>query len=152
METRIKRLAVEAAREDLQNRTLARLKGDFARLIYLASTRDYTTGRYQHDGLAQEFSQDAAGTALTTCHLEIFKSLAMSSLEDLVDELEVYVRCNHVEMADLVRTWEKLQPYRITAPLDCEPMTAELFKSNVTVALAILRSRLLPRNRDPQAA
>jgi hypothetical protein len=152
METRIKRMAVEAARADLQNRTLAKLKGDFARLIYLASTRDYATGRYQHDGLANEFSQDAAAAALTTCHQEIFKSLGTSSLENLVEELEVYACCNQIEITELISTWEKLQPYRITAPLDCDPLTAELFKSNVTVALAILRSRLLPRNRDPQAA
>ncbi len=145
-------MAVEAAREDLRNRTLAKLKGDLARLIYLASTRDYTTGQYQHDGLAHEFSPDAAAAALTACHLEIFKSLAASSLEDLVEELEVYARCNQVEMAELIGTWEKLQPYRITPPLDCDPMTAEFFASNVTVALAILRSRLLPRDRHPGAA
>jgi len=152
METSIKRMAVEAAHADLQNRTLAKLKGDFARLIYLTSTRDYTTGRYQHDGLANEFSQDAAAAALTACHQEIFRSLATSSLEDLVDELEVYVRCNHVEMTELISTWEKLQPYRITPPLHCDPLAAELFTSNVTVALAILRSRLLPRDRHPQGA
>jgi len=151
METSIKRMAVEAARADLQNRTLAKLKGDFAWLIYLASTRDYTTGRYQHDGLANEFSQDAAA-ALTTCHQEIFKSLGTSSLEKLVEELEVYVRCNRIEMTELISTWEQLQPYRITPPLHCDPLTAELFTSNVTVALAILRSRLLLRNRHPQGA
>lgn len=152
MDARVKRMPVEAAREDLHNRTLAKLKGDFARLIYLASTRDYSTGQYQHDGLAHEFSQDAAAAALTACHQEIFKSLATSSLEDLVEELEVYARCNQIEMTELISTWEKLQPYRITPPLQCDPMTTELFASNVTVALAILRTRLLPRDRHPQGA
>ncbi|MBZ5701692.1 MAG: hypothetical protein LAN84_07570 [Acidobacteriia bacterium] len=152
METRITPMAVETAREDLQNRTLAKLKGNFARLIYLASTRDYTTGRYQHDGLANEFSPDAAAAALTACHQEIFQSLATSSLEDLVEDLEVYARCNQIEMSELIGTWEKLQPYRITPPMNCGPLTAELFTSNVTVALAILRSRLLPRERHPQDA
>jgi hypothetical protein len=152
MDARVKRMVVEAAREDLQSRTLAKLKGDFARLIYLASTRDYTTGQYHHDGLADEFSQDAAAAALTICHQEVFKSLGKSSLEDLVEELEVYARCNQIEMTELISTWQKLQPYRITPPLNCDPMTAELFTSNVTVALAILRSRLLPRDRHPQGA
>lgn len=152
MGARVKRMAVEAAHEDLLNRSLAKLKGDFARLIYLASTRDYSTGRYQHDGLANEFSQDVAAAALMSCHHEIFKSLATSSLEELVEELEVYARCNHLEMTELIRTWETLHPYRITPPLDCDPMTAELFASNVTVALAILRSRLLDRDRHLQDA
>ena len=149
MESRVKRVDVEAARVDLQNRTLAKLKGEFARLIYLASTRDYTTGQYQHDGLAKEFSREAATAALKSCHEEIFRTLGKSSLEDMVEELEVYACANQIEMAELIRTWENLQPYRIARPLECDPVTAELFASNVTVALTILRSRCLREGPRP---
>src|SRR6266404_4882280 len=51
MSGQLRRMDVEAAREDLNNRTLARIGLEFGRLIYLASTRDYNTGRYYHDGL-----------------------------------------------------------------------------------------------------
>jgi hypothetical protein len=69
-----------------------------------------------------------------------------------VEKLEVCARCNQIEMTELIGTWEKLQLCRITPPMHCDPLTAELFASNVTVALAILRSRLLPRDRHPQGA
>jgi hypothetical protein len=146
MEARIERVAVEA-RHDLRIRTLAKLKGNFARLIYLASTRDYTTGQYQHDGLAREFSHEAATAALKTCHEEVFITLGKNSLEEMVEELEVYASANRIEMGDLIRTWENLQPYRIARPLECDPLMAELFVSNVSIALAILRSRLRRRPR-----
>ena len=45
---------------DLTNRTLSRLPGDFSRLVYLASSRDYNTGQYYHDGLAFHFSESVA--------------------------------------------------------------------------------------------
>src|SRR5436190_1559634 len=54
---------VEDALRDLRNRTLAKLDGDLARLVYLASTRDYNTGRYAHDGLSFRFSESVAETA-----------------------------------------------------------------------------------------
>jgi len=37
---------IEPAVTDLRNRTLSRLQGDFSRLVYLASSRDYNTGQY----------------------------------------------------------------------------------------------------------
>jgi hypothetical protein len=70
MESKLKRMDVEAAKEDLKNRTLAKLGCDFARLIYLSSLRDFSTGEYYHHGLAQSFSEAAATAAMTACHEE----------------------------------------------------------------------------------
>ena len=63
-------IVFEEAVRDLQNRTLDRLDGDFAKLVYLASTRDYNTGRYAHDGLSFRFSEPVAERVLAAAHRE----------------------------------------------------------------------------------
>ena len=64
MSNQVKRVSVEEAIEDLQNHTLEGISGSIARLVYLASTRDYNSGRYYHDGLAFRFTEEVAQTAL----------------------------------------------------------------------------------------
>jgi hypothetical protein len=142
----------EAAREDLQNRTLSKISGDFARLVYLASTRDYNTGEYRHEGLARQFSERAARNALASCHRELFERLVQCSVRELVERLEAYARSAHLPCSDLVRAWEKLEPYRVTLPLDCGPLAAKVFASNVRTALAVLDFRQARHPQDPQFA
>ncbi len=137
----VKQMNVEAAAEDLQNRTLAQIPGELARLVYLASTRDYNTGRYYHDGLAFRFTEEVAASALAVCHRETFRRLALSSLEEVVQQLESFLRVALVPPTAILEVWKKLEPYRVAIPLDCDPLLAELFFSNIRIALAILETR-----------
>ncbi len=139
MRVEIKRMDVEEAIEDVRSRTLLGIPGDLGRLVYLASTRDYNTGRYYHEGLASQFSEEVAAAALAACHQEIFKQLASSSLEDLVKQLEIYLRSTRARSLEVLGAWQKLEPYRITIPLACDQLSAEFFFSNVKIALAILQ-------------
>jgi len=147
MGAHIKRVEVEEAIQDIQNRTLAGISGDVGRLICLASTRDYNTGKYHHEGLASNFSEEVAGAALAACHLEVFRQLTLSSLEDLAGQLERYVLSSCAHPTEVIEAWEKLEPYRVTIPMECDPLSAEIFFSNIRIALAILRSR---REHGPQ--
>ena len=136
-----KLVPVQAAYEDLLQRSLSKLPGDLARLVYLASTRDYNTGTYHHDGLADRFRQDAATKALEIAHRQVFYRLSAYSLEELVKELELYLNSSHESPAEVLRTWQKLEPYRVAIPVEVNPAVARLFLSNVKLALAVWRFR-----------
>jgi len=132
------RAAVEGAYDDLLRRSLSKIKGDLARLIYVASTRDYNTGKYRHDGLAARFQAEIAGQALEMAHREIFHRLAECSLRELVGEVEIYVSSSRQSREEILEVWQKLEPYRVALPVDVNVAAAQLFVSNVKLALAIL--------------
>ena len=141
MSAAVKLMPVQVAYDDLLNRTLARIPCDLGRLIYLASTRDYNTGNYYHEGLANRFSPEVARKALEIAHRQAFYKLSAFSLEDLVSDLEVYLRSTRENPEDFLRTWQKLEPYRISMPTEANLTVARLFTSNIKLALAVLRFR-----------
>jgi hypothetical protein len=134
-------VTVEEAYDDLLRRSLSKIDGDLARLIYLASTRDYNTGKYHHDGLAARFHREIAGQALEFAHREIFCRIAACSLEELVGQVEVYVSSSQQGRDEVLQVWQKLEPYRVALPVDVNVAVAQLFVSNIKLALAILRQR-----------
>jgi|SRR5919108_47080 hypothetical protein len=152
MHGELKHEDVEAARRDFVERNLSKMRGDFARLVYLASMRNYNTGEYHHDGLACVFSESVAERAIAVCHRDVFRKVVLCSLRELVEQLEVYASSNTPGCYELVRIWEKLQPYRAIVPLECSALTARFFVSNVRTALAILQSRQLRAHREPRSA
>lgn len=137
-----RKMAVGDAADDLRRRTLSNIRGPFDRLIYLASLRDYNTGLYYHEGLAGRFSQDVACEALADCHREVFRELLAASLEELVEHLEAYMDSTHTARGDFIAAWQGLEPYRVAVPVETDPVSGELFFSNLKVALAVLQSRL----------
>jgi hypothetical protein len=132
---------VEQVYADLLRRSLSRLPGDLARLIYLASTRDYNTGNYRHDGLAARFREDLAGAALELAHRHIFLQLAALSLKELVQQLELYLQNSPQNRQELLRVWQKLEPYRVALPLNVNVVLGHLLVSNLRLALAIVQHR-----------
>jgi hypothetical protein len=144
MNATVKLLPVQAAYDDLLQRSLAKISCDLGRLIYLASTRDYNSGTYHHDGLAARFRPDAAGEALELAHRQLFSRLSACSLEDLVRQLEIYLESSREGPQDILRIWQKLEPYRLAIPVDANPVVARLFLSNIRLALAIWRLRQQP--------
>jgi len=135
---------IEAALTDLKYRTLSRLPGDFSRLVYLTSLRDCNTGRYYHDGLTFHFSENVASKAMALCHREIFDRLVYASLEELIDELRNYISSTDEQPEEFLNSWKHLGSYRLTIPSECDELEAEVFLSNVKMALAILQTRREP--------
>lgn len=141
MSAEVRIAPVQDAYEDLLNRTLSRIPCDLGRLIYLASTREYNTGNYYHEGLASRFTPEAARKALEIAHRQTFYKISAYALEDLVSELETYLRSTREDPQQCLRAWQKLEPYRIAVPTEVNVTVARLFTSNLRLALAILRFR-----------
>ena len=129
----------EAAVRDLEGRTLAHLAGDLSKVIYLSATRDYNTGQYQHDGLAQRFGVCAAQDALARCHEAAFHDLLNCSLPSLAAQLEAYIESTGAGRAKVLDSWRRLEAYRVLIPATCDPLTADYFITNVRIALEVLK-------------
>lgn len=140
------------AAEDLRRRTLAQMARPIDRLIYLASTRDYNTGVYYHDGLAATYSQEVACQALADCHREVFRQMLATSLQELVNQLEGYMHSVHQSIDMFIAAWKKLEPYRVTIPLESDPLATEFFFANLRTALAIVEMRQVGRQLSARAA
>lgn len=139
--SRIRNLEVEEAIDVIKRRELSGLRSEFSGLTYLSSTRDYNSGRYYHEDLARRFSEEAMERALAACHEEIFERLVYFPLAELARQLEIYVSVIPEAPANILRAWSKLEPFRVLMPMSSDRLSAELFVSNVRVALTILRNQ-----------
>ncbi len=143
---------INNAYDDLLRRTLSGIPCDLARLIYLASTRDYNSGIYHHEGLSARHNTEMARDALQAAHRDIFFRLIALSLEELVAELESYVRMSREAPAGFLHAWQELEPYRVAVPMEVDATMVQLFLSNIRLALEILRFRQEQRQAHPPAA
>jgi hypothetical protein len=149
MQPKISCVPLEAAKADLRKRTLSRLDCDFARVIYLSSLRDFNTGQYHHQGLAHTFTESVASTAMAECHHELFKRLVLSPLRSFVEQLDRFIRSSPNSYENTLVAWKTLEGYHVAIPSNCDPLTAELFRSNVRIAMELLR---IPPQFLPQPA
>jgi hypothetical protein len=142
---RVKNLEVEAAVGEFRRRELSGRRSEFLGLTFISSTRDYNSGRYYHEDLARRFSEQTMERALAICHEEIFERLLYIPLEEFVSQLETYVKITPETPANIIRAWCKLEPYRVLMPMNSDRLSADLFISNVRIALAILQDRFQSR-------
>ena len=140
------------AYDDLQHRTLSGIPCDLARLIYLASTRDYNSGVYHHEGLFARYGPESTRVALRAAHEDIFYRLIALSLEELVNELGIYVRISREAPTGFIHAWQELEPYRVAVPMEVDSTMVQLFQSNIRLALEVLRFRQEHSQAYPSAS
>jgi hypothetical protein len=129
--------AIRQVIEDFRERTLQYVGGNLAKLVYLSSCRDYNSGRYRHDGLAAQFSEEVVDEALAQCHRELFEQMIQIPLSEWVEELRRYFNDTDPES---LKIWKQLRPYQITLPLGTTALAAELFTSNLKIAIEVLEA------------
>lgn len=129
---------VEAAVQDLWARTLANMPCNLSRLVYLASTRDYNSFDYYHDGLAMNFSQDAANEALAKCHAMVFRELVLAGVRELTKDVKKYMMSSQIGSETFLKAWSAIEPFAVLVPAGSNPVAIRIFISNVRVALVIL--------------
>ncbi len=74
------------------------------------------------------------------------------SLEELIEELRNYISSTDERPEQFLKSWKHLGSYRVTIPSECDELEADVFLSNVKMALAILETRQKPASRDEQFA
>ena len=132
----------DAVKEDILRALNISLPNDLSRLIFLATLRDNNSGHYYHPEVAHRFSVEVADRAMLACHRRIYARVVALALEDLTDQLDVYMATVPAPRERLIESWTKLRAYRATIPMDADPISAEIFFMKVEVAVAILEARL----------
>lgn len=145
---------VDQVVEDLQGHTLEALQGMFSRLIYLASLRDYNTGRYHHYGLENRYASEAVDEGLRRCHAQTFEALVALPLQEQTQDLLRFFESLKADRSRLVEVWRRLRTYQILPREDCHPLAWELFNKNIETILEVLRATDLWKllddpHRDP---
>jgi hypothetical protein len=124
--------------QDFTLTTLAGIPGLFARLVYLASLRDLSSGRYEHAGLAALYPDAAIQQALQLCHEQIFERILEAPLSTQQEDLRACLAGMEGGLSGAVSHWRRNEAYRLFLP-EAEPdYLKDLFCSNLRALLEIL--------------
>jgi hypothetical protein len=141
----------EKAIRDLWNRTLSQVPTAFGRIAYLASLRDPNSGRYEHFGLSQIYSEESADRALRLSHTQAFSEWLNYPLEQQKADLEEYLDSVDENRERILRTWSTLASYRNLLPTDASEAERQLFVSDLEIILELLRREPSPSSPSPGA-
>ena len=134
--------------QDFTVNSLAGIPGPFARLVYVASLRDLSSGRYEHQGLVALYPEEAVQQALELCHEQIFERILEMPLEKQLEDLRNCLAAMEGGLPAVVSHWRQLEPYRVLLPESAPGYLKELFFSNLRALLEILHEQCNPSHSD----
>jgi hypothetical protein len=127
--------------EDFTSHSLAVIPSEFGRLYYVSSLKDPATGRYQHDGLADVYSDGSVQVALEQCHQELFSRILETSLSDQARDLRKCLDSAGDKFTTIVETWREDRSFEGMCPEGLPSYLRDLFCSNLGALLAIFSSQ-----------
>jgi hypothetical protein len=134
--------------QDFTLTTLAGIPSQFARLTYVASLRELSSGRYEHSGLAALYEPEAVQQALELCHEQIFERILESPLSEQEEDLRGCLQAMQGGMCAAVGHWRQMEVYRILLPEHSPDYLRELFCSNLRALLEILQAECSPAHSN----
>jgi hypothetical protein len=130
--------------QDFTLTTLAGIPGLFARLTYIASLRDLSSGRYEHAGLAALYPDAAIQQAMELCHEQIFERILEAPLSSQEQDLRACLARMEGGLSVAVSHWRRMEAYRVLVPEAAPEYLKDLFCSNLRVLLEILDEERSP--------
>lgn len=127
--------------QDFTLTTLAGIPGEFSRLAYMASLRDLSSGRYEHDGLAALYPDEALQQALQLCHEQIFERVLETPLQRQEGDLKQCLERMPGGLCGTLAHWRQMEAYRVLMPERTPDYLKELFCSNLRALLEILQEQ-----------
>lgn len=124
---------------DLALHYLEPLNGSFSRLAYLASLKQPSSQTYAHHRLAAVYGPKPVNESLANCHEELFERLLEMPLAQQEEELRQFVGTLPEGREEGIQICQKRIEDWI--PLKAPDYLKELFRSNLTALLALLRER-----------
>lgn len=134
--------------QDFTMTTLAGIPGQFARLVYIASLRDLSSGRYEHAGLSTQYPAEAVQQALQLCHEQIFERILETPLASQEQDLRTCLERMESGLAGAVTRWCRREAYRVLVPEASPDYLKDLFCSNLRALLEILEKESVPTQSD----
>lgn len=125
--------------QDFTLTTLAGIPGLFARLIYVASLRDFSSRRYEHAGLAALYPDEVLQQAIQVCHEQVFEKVLEIPLSSQQDDLRACLSAMEGGLCAALSHWQRLESYRFLIPEQSPDYLKELFCSNLRALLEILQ-------------
>jgi hypothetical protein len=130
--------------QDFTMTTLAGIPGLFARLTYLSSLRDLSSGRYDHAGLAALYPDAAVQQALQLCHEQIFERILEAPLSIQEEDLRACLAGMEGGLTIAASHWRSIEAFRVLQPEAAPDYLKELFCSNLRALLEILEEECFP--------
>lgn len=134
--------------QDFTLNTLEGIAGPFARLIYVASLRDLSSGRYEHQGLMALYPEEAVQQALQLCHEQVFERILETPLSEQLEDLRSCLSGMQGGLVEVVSHWRQLESYRVLVPEQVPDYLRDLFFSNLRALLEILHEQCTGAHLD----
>ena len=139
------------AASDLWRNTLSQIPSVFGRLMFLSSLRNLNSGRYEHHGLALVFGSYEASKALKKSHREAFAEWLSYDIEEQKADLDLYLSEQIDHKRTILKTWEKLEPYRNILPSSVKDVERKLYLADLRAILNLLKNASGAGDPDPES-